>query len=1106
MMDIRKYFSPVNGKKKVGEVNEKKGNDLKKKRRKHIIESDDEDPLPRVEKEDSLKLKRKKLIDLDDEDPLPQKSKVLASDSEDEIFELKFKLKVDAKKNSSSQCKSSKPPKPKPIPKPSPPKLKPATVTDFFGSNPVSHSRNQSSKRKAADLSSLQSVESFEKTLQQLDETQHTKKFKKEDKSNCNGDVSPKKESCQNSKKGSLASKLSDKMKEKERKSIKEEKRNHSLKAEKSPDLKSFKRETSAKKIELKEETKKPASVTVEVKIEKRVTPTKKKIPHEVETNKKVTPTQKKFSLEVETNKKVTPTKNKPNDSPHVKEEKPKVETTPDVTEMKKQRSIAFKNFMQRSGPKNPGSKPLPEGERNCLCGMTFVITGVLESIDREEASDLIKKYGGRVTTSVSKNTTYLIIGEDPGASKTIKAEKLGTKTLDEDGLFDLIQKQPSKDTSSSLAQKNNGKKENKSKLSQFERQKKDTSSKTLSFFDTESSSDSTLKSPASSTKSLPTWPSPSSTKSSPSSTRSSSQSAASLSSQDLELRPSENLMFVDRYRPVSLKNIIGQQGEQSNAKKLLNWLKNWANNQSGAKKLVRPSPWAKDNTGAYFKAALLSGPPGVGKTTTAHLVAKEVDFDVVELNASDTRSKKALSEEVSQLLTNESLAGYASERSGSDATSRNRVLLMDEVDGMAGNEDRGGVQELIALIKGSKIPIICMCNDRNHPKIRSLANYCFDLRFHKPRVEQIRGAMLSVCFREGIKIKPEALDQMIVGSNQDIRQVLHHLSLWSADEKVLDSETVKKDSELSKKEFKIGPWDVCMKVFSESAHKGMSIHDKVSLFFHDYSIGPLFIQENYLKVSPHCARGNRNKLLEQVAKTAEVLADSDIIDKAIRTQSAWSLLPTQALYSSVCPGQYMEGHLSAQVEFPKWLGNNSKKNKFDRLSQELLTHMRLRISASKQDIVTDYSSRLRDAVVSPLVTKGSEGVADAVNVMLSNDLLREDLDSLLELSLWPGTKDKMTSVESKVKAAFTRTLNKEAHMTPFSTLSIAKKSSRVTQEDLELLDESEEEVEEEEEEDDDDITKGGMIKVGKHSQKKASTSKGSEPSSKGRGRGKGKK
>ena len=63
----------------------------------------------------------------------------------------------------------------------------------------------------------------------------------------------------------------------------------------------------------------------------------------------------------------------------------------------------------------------------------------------------------------------------------------------------------------------------------------------------------------------------------------------------------------------------------------------------------------------------------------------------------------------------------------------------MDEVDGMAGNEDRGGVPELILLIKGSKIPIICMCNDRNHTKIRSLANHCFDLRFYKPKIEQIR-------------------------------------------------------------------------------------------------------------------------------------------------------------------------------------------------------------------------------------------------------------------------------------------------------------------------------------------------------------------------------
>lgn len=71
--------------------------------------------------------------------------------------------------------------------------------------------------------------------------------------------------------------------------------------------------------------------------------------------------------------------------------------------------------------------------------------------------------------------------------------------------------------------------------------------------------------------------------------------------------------------------------------------------------------------------------------------------------------------------------------------TGHNHCLIMDEVDGMAGNEDRGGLQELVQLIKTSRIPIICICNDRNSPKMRTLAGYCFDLRFQRPRLEQIK-------------------------------------------------------------------------------------------------------------------------------------------------------------------------------------------------------------------------------------------------------------------------------------------------------------------------------------------------------------------------------
>lgn len=66
-------------------------------------------------------------------------------------------------------------------------------------------------------------------------------------------------------------------------------------------------------------------------------------------------------------------------------------------------------------------------------------------------------------------------------------------------------------------------------------------------------------------------------------------------------------------------------------------------------------------------------------------------------------------------------------------------VLLMDEVDGMAGNEDRGGLQELVNLIKHTDVPIICTCNDRYNMKMKTLSYHTYDLRFPKLRVEQIR-------------------------------------------------------------------------------------------------------------------------------------------------------------------------------------------------------------------------------------------------------------------------------------------------------------------------------------------------------------------------------
>lgn len=66
-----------------------------------------------------------------------------------------------------------------------------------------------------------------------------------------------------------------------------------------------------------------------------------------------------------------------------------------------------------------------------------------------------------------------------------------------------------------------------------------------------------------------------------------------------------------------------------------------------------------KDQDGSSLRAALLSGSPGVGKTTTATLVCEELGFTYIEMNASDTRSKKTLEEHISQSVSNKTMDGF---------------------------------------------------------------------------------------------------------------------------------------------------------------------------------------------------------------------------------------------------------------------------------------------------------------------------------------------------------------------------------------------------------------------------------------------------------------
>ena len=78
------------------------------------------------------------------------------------------------------------------------------------------------------------------------------------------------------------------------------------------------------------------------------------------------------------------------------------------------------------------------EGADSRFEGMTFVLTGALEGYSRKEAEDIIEKFGGKTSSSVSKKTSYVLAGEASG-SKLDKANKLGVKVITEAEFNDMI-------------------------------------------------------------------------------------------------------------------------------------------------------------------------------------------------------------------------------------------------------------------------------------------------------------------------------------------------------------------------------------------------------------------------------------------------------------------------------------------------------------------------------------------------------------------------------------------------------------------------------------------------------------------------------------------
>ncbi|KGL93187.1 Replication factor C subunit 1, partial [Charadrius vociferus] len=1069
------------------------------KKKRIIYDSDSEEevqPVKKSKKPSEKKAATSKLGKVLKRDPVVYISETEYSsclDEEDDFVNKRISLKPKENGTSAIGCPGTTTvktedvkarPKSKPL---SPVKQTPTSALDYFGTSSVQRSEKKlvASKRKEPTQSrdstvddeaiarqlqleedselerQLHEDEEFAKTLAMLDETPQKKKARKDS----GGEQTVL--SIKSSPNVTERYKQSERGEAENYTAKRQTKSEHSKGSHFSPQSSDGKiaRELTDKPLPLK-----PSSKLVSLKQKEEVTQKERDAQNLVSKGKAASGKEEKTTPKKE---KISPKKTE--------------SVSPEDSEKKRINYQAYRSFLNREGPKALGSKEIPQGAENCLEGLTFVITGVLECIERDEAKSLIERYGGKVTGNVSKKTNYLVMGRDCGQSKCEKASTLGTKVIDEDGLFDLIRTMPGKKSKYELAAETEAKKAEsrpkktpqkaeagKRNFSPFKREAENKKNKatpekgdTVKSVKKETTAVRKLMDFKRQTVEKKETPKP-------------KESLVSEINEDGR----EILLWVDKYKPVSLKAIIGQQGEQSCANKLLRWLRNWHKNTSEDGQAKTNKTGGKDDS-TGFKAALLSGPPGVGKTTTASLVCKELGYSYVELNASDTRSKNSLKEVVAESLNNTSIKDFCSGTSSS--VSGKHVLIMDEVDGMAGNEDRGGIQELIGLIRHTKIPIICMCNDRNHPKIRSLVHYCFDLRFQRPRLEQIKGAMMSIAFKEGLKIPPPAMQEIILAANQDIRQVLHNLNMWCAKEKSLTYDEAKTDASRAKKDIKLGPFDVVRKVFAtgEEASR-MSLIDKSDLFFHDYSLAPLFVQENYVHVKPAAAGGNLKKHLVLLSRAADSICDGDIVDKQIRSKQNWNLLPTQAIYASVLPGELMRGYMSQFPVFPSWLGKFSSTGKHDRIIQELAMHMSLRTQTCKRTVNMEYLPYLRDALVQPLKDFGADGVQEAITFMDSYCLMKEDVENIMEISTWGGKPSPFSKLDPKVKAAFTRAYNKEAHLTPYSLNSVKtskrQSGSAVT---LELNEDLNVEEIQSDEDEQDTVESDAMIK-----QKKAKSSK----------------
>ena len=242
---------------------------------------------------------------------------------------------------------------------------------------------------------------------------------------------------------------------------------------------------------------------------------------------------------------------------------------------------------------------------------------------------------------------------------------------------------------------------------------------------------------------------------------------------------------WVEKYRPKSIKDMALPSARMSGhrvklADELSNFIKNFFEERNRVN--IENKKIREFNRTAIDKeqkdelkippekaAVLLEGPPGIGKTSIVYALANDFNMEVIETNASDTRTRARLEKRLKETIKTRGIMDFI-------VQSREKLILIDEIDGIYGVQDRGAIPTVIELIHDTQFPII-MCSNEYKTNLQPVYNKIRRYEVHPlPKNEVIKIAK-NILKKENItNLKEEDLELIIDKNNDDLRGIINDI------------------------------------------------------------------------------------------------------------------------------------------------------------------------------------------------------------------------------------------------------------------------------------------------------------------------------------------